>query len=75
MSALKYKIDPEVEKIVYDTLTELLSDQSFCDSVDSLRIEDAFNLLDKKLYENNILHGFTTVNRKGERKCCTTKES
>lgn len=63
MSALKYKIEPEVEKIVYDTLTELLSNQSFCDNIDSLRIEDAFNLLDKKLYENNISHGSTTVYR------------
>ena len=63
MSALKYKVEPEVKKIVYDTITELLSDQSFCDSVDSLRTEDAFNLLDKKLYENNISHGSTTVYR------------
>lgn len=63
MSALKYKIDPEVKKIVYDTLNELLSNQSFCENVDSLRTEDAFNLLDKKLYENNISHGSTTVYR------------
>ena len=49
MSALKYKIEPEVKKIVYDTVTELLSDQSFCASIDSLRTEDAFNLLDKKI--------------------------
>ena len=49
MSALKYKVEPEVKKIVYDTLTELLSDQSFCASIDSLRIEDAFNLLDKNI--------------------------
>ena len=49
MSALKYKVEPGVKKIVYDTITELLSDQSFCDSVDSLRIEDAFNLLDKNI--------------------------
>ena len=49
MSALKYKEQPWDMKTVYDTLTELLSDQSFCDSVDSLRIEDAFNLLDKKI--------------------------
>ena len=49
MSALKYKIEPEMKKIVYDTITELLSDQSFCDSVDSLRIEEAFNLLDKEI--------------------------
>ena len=49
MSALKYKEQPWDMKTVYDELTELLSDQSFCDSVDSLRIEDAFNLLDKKI--------------------------
>ena len=59
MSALKYKIDPEVKKVVYDTLTELLSNQSFCEDVDSLRIEDAFYLLDKKIYENNGSHGST----------------
>ena len=63
MSALKYKIEPEVKKAVYDTLTELLSDQSFCENVDSLRIEDAFNLLGKKLYENNISRGSTTAYR------------
>lgn len=63
MSALKYKIEPEVKKVVYDTLNELLSNQSFCDNIDSLRIEDAFNLLDKKLYENSISHGSTTVYR------------
>ena len=49
MSALKYKEQPWDMKTVYDTLTELLSNQAFCDSVDSLRIEDAFNLLDKKI--------------------------
>ena len=49
MSALKYKEQPWDMKTVYDKLTELLSNQSFCDSVDSLRIEDAFNLLDKKI--------------------------
>ena len=48
MSALKYKIKTKVKKAVYDTLTELLFDQSFCASIDSLRIEDAFYLLDKK---------------------------
>ena len=63
MSALKYKVEPEVKKIVYDTITELLSDQSFCDSVDSLRTEDAFDLLDKKIYENNGSHGSTTEYR------------
>ena len=59
MSALKYKIEPEVKKMVYDTITELLSDQSFCDSIDSLRIEDAFNLLDKKI----VSIGSTTLYR------------
>lgn len=49
MSALKYKEQPWDMKTVYDELTELLSNQSFCDSIDSLRIEDAFNLLDKKI--------------------------
>ena len=49
MSALKYKEQPWDMKTVYDKLTELLSNQSFCDSIDSLRIEDAFNLLDKKI--------------------------
>ena len=49
MSALKYKVQSRDMKTVYDKLTELLSDQSFCDSVDSLRIEDAFNLLDKEI--------------------------
>ena len=49
MSALKYKEQPWDMKTVYDTLTELLSNQAFCDSVDSLRIEDAFNLLDKNI--------------------------
>ena len=63
MSALKYKVEPEVKKIAYDTLNELFSNQSFCDSIDSLMIENAFNLLDKKLYENNISHGSTTVYR------------
>ena len=63
MSALKYKIEPEVEKLVYDTLTELLSDQSFCENVDSLRIEDAFDLLDKKIHENNISIGSITAYR------------
>ena len=46
-------------KTVYDTLSELLSDQAFCDSVDSLRIEDAFNLLDKKI----VSIGSTTLYR------------
>ena len=59
MSALKYKVEPEVKKIVYDTITELLSDQSFCDSVDSLRIEDAYSLLDKKI----VSIGSTTLYR------------
>ena len=63
MSALKYKNKPEVKKIVYDTMTELLSNQSFCDSVDSLRTEDAFDLLDKKISENNIPHGSASVYR------------
>ena len=63
MSALKHKVEPGVKKIVYDTITELLSDQSFCDSIDSLRTEDAFNLLDKKIYENNGSHGSTTEYR------------
>ena len=63
MSALKYKIEPEVKKIVYDTVTELLSDQSFCDSIDSLRTEDAFDLLDKKISEKGISHGSTTLYR------------
>lgn len=63
MSALKYKIDPEVKKIVYDTLTELLSNQSFCENVDSLRIEDAFDLLDKKISEKGISHGSITLYR------------
>ena len=63
MSALKYKIDPEVKKIVYDTLTELLSDQSFCASIDSLRTEDAFDLLDKKISEKGISHGSITLYR------------
>ena len=49
MSALKYKVRPRDMKTVYDKLTELLSNQLFCDSVDSLRIEDAFNLLDKEI--------------------------
>ena len=49
MSALKYKARPRDMKTVYDKLTELLSNQVFCDSVDSLRIEDAFNLLDKEI--------------------------
>ena len=49
MSALKYKARPRDMKTVYDKLTELLSNQLFCDSVDSLRIEDAFNLLDKEI--------------------------
>ena len=49
MSALKYKVRPRDMKTVYDKLTELLSNQVFCDSVDSLRIEDAFNLLDKEI--------------------------
>ena len=49
MSALKYKTQPWDMKIVYDELSELLSDQSFCDSIDSLRIEDAYSLLDKKI--------------------------
>ena len=63
MSALKYKIEPEVKKIVYDTVTELLSDQSFCDSIDSLRTEDAFDLLDKKISEKGISHGSITLYR------------
>ena len=63
MSALKYKEQPWDMKTVYDELTELLSNQAFCDSVDSLRIEDAFNLLDKKIYENNGSHGSTTEYR------------
>ena len=63
MSALKYKIEPEVKKEVYDTLTELLSDQSFCNNVDSLRIEDAFYSLDKKISENNIAIGSMTAYR------------
>ena len=63
MSALKYKIEPEVKKIVYDTLTELLSDQSFCDNIDSLRTEDAFDLLDKKISEKGISHGSITLYR------------
>ena len=63
MSALKYKTQPWDMKIVYDELSELLSDQSFCDSIDSLRIEDAFYLLDKKIYENNGSHGSTTEYR------------
>ena len=63
MSALKYKIDPEVKKIVYDTLTELLSDQSFCNSIDSLRTEDAFDILDKKISEKGISHGSITLYR------------
>ena len=49
MSVLKYKVQPRDMKTVYDKLTELLSNQLFCDSVDSLRIEDAFNLLDKEI--------------------------
>ena len=49
MSALKYKARQRDMKTVYDKLTELLSNQVFCDSVDSLRIEDAFNLLDKEI--------------------------
>ena len=49
MSALKYKVQQRDMKTVYDKLTELLSNQLFCDSVDSLRIEDAFNLLDKEI--------------------------
>ena len=63
MSALKYKNKPEVKKIVYDTMTELLSNQSFCDSVDSLRTEDAFDLLYKKIRENNIPYGSVSVYR------------
>lgn len=59
MSALKYKEQPWDMKTVYDTLTELLSNQAFCDSVDSLRIEDAFNLLDK----NIVSIGSTTLYR------------
>ena len=59
MSALKYKVEPWDMKTVYDTLSELLSDQAFCDSVDSLRIEDAFNLLDKKI----VSIGSTTLYR------------
>ena len=59
MSALKYKVEPWDMKTVYDTLSELLSDQAFCDSVDSLRIEDAFNLLDK----NIVSIGSTTLYR------------
>ena len=63
MSALKYKNKPEVKKIVYDTMTELLSNQSFCDSIDSLRTEDAFDLLYKKIRENNIPYGSVSVYR------------
>ena len=63
MSALKYKIDPEVKKMVYDTLTELLSNQSFCDNIDSLRTEDAFDLLDKKISEKGVSHGSITLYR------------
>ena len=59
MSALKYKVEPWDMKTVYDKLTELLSNQAFCDSVDSLRIEDAFNLLDK----NIVSIGSTTLYR------------
>ena len=59
MSALKYKVEPWDMKTVYDTLSELLSDQAFCDSVDSLRIEDSFNLLDKKI----VSIGSTTLYR------------
>ena len=59
MSALKYKVEPWDMKTVYDTLSELLSDQAFCYSVDSLRIEDAFNLLDKKI----VSIGSTTLYR------------
>ena len=59
MSALKYKVQPRDIKTVYDKLTELLSNQLFCDSVDSLRIEDAFNLLDKKI----VSIGSTTLYR------------
>ena len=54
MSALKYKVQQRDMKTVYDKLTELLSNQVFCDSVDSLRIEDAFDLLDKKVREKDI---------------------
>ena len=63
MSALKYKVEPEVKKMVYDTITELLSNQSFCDSVDSLRIEDAFDLLDKKISEKGVSLGSITLYR------------
>ena len=63
MSALKYKIEPGVKKVAYDTLTELLSNQSFCDSIDSLRTEDAFDLLDKKISEKGISHGSITIYR------------
>ena len=59
MSALKYKVEPWDMKTVYDKLTELLSNPAFCDSVDSLRIEDAFNLLDK----NIVSIGSTTLYR------------
>ena len=63
MSALKYKVEPWDMKTVYDTLSELLSDQSFCASIDSLRTEDAFNLLDKKISEKGISHGSITLYR------------
>ena len=63
MSALKYKVEPGVKKVAYDTLTELLSNQSFCDSIDSLRTEDAFDLLDKKISEKGISHGSITLYR------------
>ena len=63
MSVLKYKVQPRDIKTVYDKLTELLSNQLFCDSVDSLRIEDAFDLLDKKISEKGVSLGSITLYR------------
>ena len=63
MSALKYKEQPWDMKTVYDELTELLSNQSFCDSIDSLRTEDAFDLLDKKIREKGVSLGSITLYR------------
>ena len=63
MSALKYKIEPEVEKIVYDTLNELLSNQSFCYSVDPGGLHNALDLLDKKFVGKGISLGSTPIYR------------
>ena len=79
MSALKYKVKTRDMKTVYDKLTELLSNQLFCDSVDSLRIEDTFNLLDEEIDSIESAHVYRIfinllLNEVGEQEFIDTYE-